>query len=228
MKVWFSDPMELLDKKRMFDIWPVPEQSVTERINATSRFVILASLIMFLIKRDIRIFYLALMVLTTLWGLYKLKMVTGMHHKRPSDSVEVDKKLRFALDDETCQAPTSDNPMGNVLLADYTTNPQRPPACWSESVSDQIDTTLTDTFAAGNSRSKAPMPDVQRRHAARQFTSTAVSRIPGDQTAFAELLYGKKNAPMFKDGSSSIGDPNFRGVQLEAFAGMGNDGNIRR
>jgi hypothetical protein len=53
-----------------------------------------------------------------------------------------------------------------------------------------------------------------------------VSKLPGDQTAFAEWLYGPKNGPMCKTDSKYC-NPNARGVQLEAFRGLGRDGDRR-
>lgn len=236
MTIWFNDPMQLFDSKQALDMWPDPSQSPAARINATSRFIIYSSIMLYLIKRDIRVFYLGLLTLMSLWLLYKFRIVSSVSSKRPTNITAVDepkstgKNVRFNLQDSepTCQLPTDNNPMGNVLLTDYTDNPTRQPACWAPSVEHDINEKLTNTFVPGNTRSRAPMPDVQRRAAARQFTPTAVTSIPGDQTAFAEWLYGKKNSPMFKDGSSPNGDPNFRGVQLEAFAGLNDDGNIRR
>jgi hypothetical protein len=61
---------------------------------------------------------------------------------------------------------------------------------------------------------------------ARQFVTAPVSRIPGDQTAFAEWCYGKKNGPICRT-NPELCNPNMRGVQLEAFAGVGYDGDKR-
>jgi len=71
------------------------------------------------------------------------------------------------------------------------------------------------------------MPKYLRNAMERQFVSNPVTNIPGDQTAFAEALYGKKNAPMCKS-DTRFCDPNARGVQLEAFSGLSSDGNIGR
>ena len=60
----------------------------------------------------------------------------------------------------------------------------------------------------------------------RQFVSNPVTTLSGDQTAFAEWLYGAKNGPMCKSGTGQC-DPNARGVQLEAFSGLGSNGDKR-
>ena len=75
-------------------------------------------------------------------------------------------------------------------------------------------------------RSRSSLPKYQRNGLARQFVSNPVTKIPGDQTAFAEWLYGPKNGPMCKS-NTRFCDPNARVVQLEAFAGIGPDGDIR-
>ena len=118
-----------------------------------------------------------------------------------------------------CQLPTADNPMANFLLGDNTI---RPPACFYPTVREQVDTGIS--FDAGRSRSA--MPAVQRNSVARQFVSQPVTTGVGDQTGFAEWCYGKKNAPMCRDDPSRC-DPNARGAQLEAFSGLGSDGNIQ-
>ena len=46
-----------------------------------------------------------------------------------------------------------------------------------------------------------------------------MTSIPGDQTAFAEWLYGGKGDDFCKT-DPSLCDPNARGVQLEAFSGL--------
>jgi len=70
------------------------------------------------------------------------------------------------------------------------------------------------------------MPEFQRNAYARQFVSGPVTSIPGDQTAFAEWLYGEKGAPMCKS-EGTMCNPNARGVQLEAFGGLDPTGDKR-
>jgi hypothetical protein len=70
------------------------------------------------------------------------------------------------------------------------------------------------------------MPKYLRNAAERQFISNPVTKIPGDQTAFAEWLYGPKNGPMCKS-DTQFCSPDARGVQLEAFAGLAPNGDKR-
>jgi hypothetical protein len=135
-------------------------------------------------------------------------------------------KEYFSGEGQLCQRPSKDNPMGNVLLSDYNDQPNRPGACLYENVQDDVMKYVENTFPVSNTRSRSALPEYQRRAAARQFISAPVSTIPGDQTAFAEWCYGKKNRPLCRD-DPSMCDPNARGVQPESFAGLDLSGTIR-
>ena len=54
--VWFDDPRQLVDDKQFLQFWPNSNQSPEDRINAASRFIIYASSLLYLIRRDARIF----------------------------------------------------------------------------------------------------------------------------------------------------------------------------
>ena len=123
----------------------------------------------------------------------------------------------------SCQRPTFDNPMGNVLLSDYIDRPNRPPACDYTTVQPMVKRLLDDTIPVDSGRSRSSMPEYQRNAAARQFVTTSVSTIPGDQTGFAEWCYGKKFSPQCRD-DQTFCDPNFRGAQMEAFGGLDSSG----
>ena len=127
---------------------------------------------------------------------------------------------------EVCQKPTKENPLGNVLMTDYTDAPNRLEACYYATAQPMIQKYSSDQLTFDMGRSRSTLPVHKKNAFERQFVSTAVSKIPGDQTKFAEWLYGAKNAPMCKSDGIQC-NPNARGVQLEAFAGIGNDGDVR-
>src|SRR5210317_910089 len=214
MKAWFDDPQQLVRADRVSQFWPNNDQTPEDRINAASRFVIYASCLIYLIRRDPRIFVLGATVLGVLYILYKSKMVKETYGMASSGRVN------------GCQMPTVDNPMGNVLITDYTDAPNRLEACYYPTVKPFVKSFLDDRIPYDAGRSRSAMPEYQRNAAARQFVTTAVSKIPGDQTAFAEWCYGPKNGPMCKS-DGGVCSPNARGVQLEAFGGIGYDGDKR-
>jgi hypothetical protein len=216
---WFNDPTQLFKSDRILSFWPTSQQDPATRINAATRFILYAACIIYLIKRDIRVFALAAMVLFVIFILYKKDMI-----KQPFARPIVSQDQSY---NPTCQRPTFDNPMGNVLLSDYIDQPNRPPACDYSTVRKQVKHYLDDTIPYDAGRSRSAMPEFQRNAAARQFVTTSASTIPGDQTGFAEWCYGKKNRPMCQD-DPSMCDPNARGVQLEAFGGLYASGDRRR
>ena len=54
MSTVFEDPMQLVKADKVTEFWPNNSQSSDERINATARFIIYATCIIYLIKRDAR------------------------------------------------------------------------------------------------------------------------------------------------------------------------------
>jgi hypothetical protein len=210
MKTWFTDPQELIKSEKVLDFWPTSDQLPSERINAASRFIIYATCVLYLTKRDPRVFVLGGTVLSILYVMYKAKMV----------------KEYYSVDETECQLPTKENPMGNVLMTDYTDAPNRLQACYYPTVKPLMQNILDDRIPYDSGRSRSPLPQYQQNAADRQFITMPVSSIPGDQTGFAEWCYGKKNAPMCK-GDPRQCSPDARGVQLEAFAGLDSSGDIR-
>jgi hypothetical protein len=214
MKAWFEDPQQLIRSDQVTQFWPNNSQTPEDRINAASRFVIYACSVIYLIRRDPRIFVLGGTVLCVLYVLYKSKMVKETY------GVSVNG------DDMNCQMPTPDNPMANVLITDFTDAPNRLEACYSSSVKPFIKRYVDDRIPYDAGRSRSPLPVYQRNAVSRQFVSTAVSKIPGDQTKFAEWCYGSKNGPICRT-NPEMCSPDARGVQLEAFGGLDISGDTR-
>jgi hypothetical protein len=167
-----------------------------------------------LINRDIRVIVLALLALTALFLMYKSGQVKDDTSTSPYSPVE------------TCQQPTADNPLGNVLLSDYTDNPARPEACWYPSVKSKVAEYLDNTVMYGPARTRSPTAEYQRKAFSRQFMTGPVSSIPGDQTGFAEWCYGKKFSPQCRNDPKNC-DADYWGAQTSAFAGIDSAGNPR-
>ena len=56
MTSWFDDPKQLIRTDKVLNFWPSSTQSSEERVNSAARFIIYATCIIYLIKRDVRIF----------------------------------------------------------------------------------------------------------------------------------------------------------------------------
>ena len=121
MKVWFDDPQQLTKSDEVLQFWPNKEQTPEDRINAASRFIIYATCIIYVSRRDPRIFVLGGTILSVLYVMYKSKMIKEGYG------------ISVTGDERGCHMPTADNPMGNVLMTDYTDAPNRLEACYRPS-----------------------------------------------------------------------------------------------
>lgn len=214
MSSWFQDPKQLVDDKKVLEFWPTNVQSSADRVNAGSRFIIYAASVHYLIKRDVRIFVLAA---TALGVLYVMER-SGMVKEGVARGVEYYENIG-----DVCQRPSRDNPMANVLIGD---DPNRNQACSYPSVRADADAFVVGETPFGPARSRSALPKYQQNALSRQFVTAPVSTVGGDQTGFAEWLYGKKGAPMCKS-DGGVCNPNARGTQLEAFAGLQPNGDRR-
>ena len=212
MKAWFDEPQQLISADQVAQFWPTSEQTPEDRVNAASRFVIYVCCIIYLIRRDPRVFVLGATVLGVIYVLYKSKMVKETYG--------------ISTEGARCQMPTEDNPMGNVLITDFTDAPNRLEACYYSSVKPFVQSYTSDRIPYDSGRSRTALPKYLRNGMERQFVSNPVTKIPGDQTAFAEWLYGPKNGPMCKS-DGRFCNPNARGAQLEAFGGLYRSGDRR-
>ena len=217
MTSWFDKPTELFRGDKITSFWPNNKQTGAERINSSTRFVLYTSCVLYVINRDIRIIVMALLLIVVLFILYK----TGTIKDTGSAPI-----MGGGEEASNCQRPTSDNPLGNVLLSDYSDNPNRPEACWYPTVKPQVEDLLDNTVLYGPARTRSPAAKYQRKAFARQFITGPVSSIPGDQTAFAEWCYGKKFSPQCRNDPKNC-DADYWGVQSEAFSGVDSAGNPR-
>lgn len=213
--VWFKDLSQLFRNDKILKFWPNNKQSSAERINASTRFIMYTAAILYAMRRDPRILALAIMVIMVIYILYKGNMV-----REGSATPVFSHETNYKPD---CQLPTKENPMANYIIGDPM---DRSPACYYPTVKNLVKEKLDDTIPYDCGRSRCALPKYQKNAAARQFVSTPVTTAGGDQTEFAEWCYGKKFKPMCRDDPSQC-DPNFRGAQLEAFAGLDSSGNAR-
>jgi hypothetical protein len=171
--IWFKNPQILFDKARLLEFWPSQNQTAYERVNATTRFVLYATLLVYASNDDPRVFILTAMSLLVMFVLYKGNVIEGLSEPR-SD----------------CQKPTKDNPMANYLLGDDPSYAQQAP--WYPSMKEEV-----------QNEWKAIHPFERKRDAERPFYTTAASSWPNDQAAFTNAAFGKPFAPMCRDDPAS-------------------------
>ena len=85
----------------------------------------------------------------------------------------------------SCTRSTPQNPFANVLLTDYTDNPDRPPACDYDSMKQDV----RHNFNRGLIRDAGDV--FEKENSQRQYFTTPVTTTYPDVQAFAQFCYGK-------------------------------------
>jgi hypothetical protein len=185
------DPKELFRSDKLLEFWPTARQNAKDRVAATTRFIIYASCIIYLIKRDSRVFALGALVLAILYYLFISKMIPDGNVRPAYGDARQIGPFRGEV-----QMPSESNPMGNVLISDYTDKPDRPSAAWFPSVRGEV-----------NAEWAKIHPFENQWDAQHNFYTTASTTIPNDQTGFAQAAYGKPFSPMCHDQGGSACNP---------------------
>jgi len=228
MASWFEDPKQLVRVDKVHEFWPSKSQTSADRVNASARFIIYATCIIYLIKRDPRIFVLGATALGVLYIMEKSDMV----REEPNNSLEVqeaaiqqkvNKPSEYNNIGKPCTTPTLDNPMGNVLMSDYVDRPDRPQSCYYPKVKNMVNDYITGDIKYGPARSRSSMPEYQRNALSRQFISMPDTSL--GNTPHYEFIHGKRGNTCRQN--PLLCNPNARGVQLEAFAGLAPNGDAR-
>ena len=214
MTSWFEDPKQLVRVDKVHEFWPSKTQTSADRVNASARFIIYASCIIYLIRRDPRIFVLGGTALGVLYIMEKSNMV--------KDTTTVPEPEYNNIGKE-CSMPTKDNPMGNVLMSDYVDRPDRPQSCHYPTVKTNVNNYITSDIKYGPARSRSSMPEYQRNALSRQFVSMPDTSL--GNTPYYEFIHGKRGDTCRQN--PIMCNPNARGAQLEAFAGLSPNGDAR-
>lgn len=185
------NPAEIFQTNKLLQFWPTADQSARERFQATVRFVIYATCIVYLIKRDPRVFALGALVCSIAYYMYVSNMMSDGKLRPTQGDARTPNGLRGAV-----TLPTRQNPMMNPLLTDIVDNPDRPSAAWYPSVRAEIAKQWSQIH-----------PFERQRDAERNFYTVPGSTIPNDQTAFAYGAYGKPFAPKCLDQGGEACDP---------------------
>jgi hypothetical protein len=185
------DPKEIFKTSDLMKFWPTATQSADERVSATTRFVLYAMCIVYIINRDPRIFALGGIALAILYYMWTSNMVKDGNMRSTIGDAR-----RSSVFRSNVTLPTVENSMGNVLLSDYVDNPDRPAAAWYPSVRTQVQQAWSQIH-----------PFERQRDAERNFYTMPASTIPNDQTGFAQAAYGKPFAPKCHDQGGASCDP---------------------
>lgn len=172
--VWFKTPADLIDPSKSNQLLPTETMSIEEQHNSFMRFVLVFSVLIFLINKNPKVVFIPLFggILSVI--LFNTKDISGVEKFEKTDER-----------DYGCTKPSANNPFMNVLVSDYKDEPNKEKACdvTSEKVKDQMSTLFTnDLFRS--------VDDIfDKNYSYRQFYTTPNTTIPNDQESFAKWLY---------------------------------------
>jgi hypothetical protein len=186
--IWYRDIKAFLfNKDTIFDIIPDKSQTLVEQLNNVMRFTIYFTIIVLIVKQDVRVLFFIVFAGIITWMIYT------QYDAKNSDKIKLYDKLGIAEDfyNKACVKPTKDNPFMNVSPIDYADFPNRPKAC-------SIQDSSADTarlFEQGLHREE---DDVYNKSASdRQYFTMPFTTIPNDRGSFTDWLY--KTGPTFKE-----------------------------
>ena len=215
-KFWMNDPSILINKEHIFQLWPMSFMSFNEKLNSLSRLIIIFSLMGGLIFRSIKAITTGIVVLFLI-ALLKAGSISNLTEGFSSleDAEEGNENMdKEEIDDIKIQVssykkPTSNNPLGNVLLTEIYDNPERkpaPPAFYhgmDEEIKNKTKEMIKEINKSNVDIEKKLFQDLGNNtvfdYSMRNFYSTANTEIPNDQNAFTKFLYGDMKST--KDGT---------------------------
>jgi hypothetical protein len=166
-----------------------------QKLNAIMRFSLYFSLLLFIVKRNILVWYFAVFIA------FVTIFMNEFYVKNQKLQKELYQKINVIYDDKKdkfCALPSKENPFMNVLMNEYTEFPNRPGACdlSNRKVKDKAE----DYFNEGLYKS---VDDIwSRKTNSRNWHTVPVTTIPNDRDSFTNWLYGS-NKKSCKEGNNN-------------------------
>jgi hypothetical protein len=200
-KYWYETPAILFSKDRAIEFIPTKDMNNYEKLNAISRFFIYLGILLFLVFRNYLVLFIPIIALTLITIIWHNDATLHQENvaqfdQRVKETFGIAKDTLIDIDPlgNVCQRPNPHNPFMNVLISDYVTNPQRPPAC---SLTDPfINDEMTKHFEYNLYRNVDDVWD--RNNSQREYYTMPSTTIPNDRETFQKWLY--KLPAVCKDG----------------------------
>lgn len=185
---WLENPKILFHKKHMLEFWPYESMSYNQKLNATTRFLILVSLLGYMTLNN----YLVL-----LFGVILILLIVFIHNYYKREGKESMMNMK-ELREEDNEKLTSHNPLYNVLLTDYTDNVDKKPARkhYDEKTEEHINNQVKNFVLENNKDNKDigkifnnVVNNLDFEKSMRQFHMNPSTTIPNSQDDFLKYCY---------------------------------------
>jgi hypothetical protein len=184
-KFWLNNPKILFHKDKLLEVWPYSHMNYNEKMNATTRFIIYASLLGYIFLNNYLILLLGVVMVVSLVFIYN-------HNK-----VESFESVNFGSQDEGKH--TSKNPLYNVLNSDYVDNVNKEKLKdeYNENKEAEINHQTKQFIYEANKENKDIgkifknlSDELNFESSMRQFHINPSTTIPNDQSDFLNYCYG--------------------------------------
>jgi len=196
---WTTDPTILFNSEHINQIYPKEKMSVEEKINAISRLIIILTFLGYLITQTVKIVITGVITLGVLVLLYNVRNRGNLNKTKVVEGFSSVNPKYYDLMKPNFTSPSENNPLMNVLLTDIADNPMRKQAAPSFNKEvEKIINNKTQQFISSEFKD----PNIDQRlfrdlgdafefdQSMRTFYATPNTKIPNDQTSFADFLYG--------------------------------------
>lgn len=183
-RIWYKDPVGFITENNIARFLPSTDMNFVEQLNAMLRFTIYFSIVVYILKQDVNIFFIPIFMAVFTFFVYTVD------RKNKKDEFDVLEKMGLRREkyngNRLCVKPSDHNPFMNVLMSDYAENPKRPSACTLSGVTKHE---IKDKFDRSLYRD---VDDIFHKKASdRQFYTMPSTTIPNDSMAYANWLYNQ-------------------------------------
>ena len=178
-KIWIKDIEILFREDKLKDFIPFDTISDNEKINAITRFSIYFALILYVLKDDIRYFYIPLLTFTVIYFLYNANTTNERIEQIDDSYLELKpRKVNYKL-------PTKHNPFMNLNITDYGTPKMSKPALKGKKVNKDVSTYFDRMYKNTD--------DLHEKETfLRQYYTMPVTTVPDNRIKFAKWCYRGK------------------------------------
>jgi hypothetical protein len=197
---WIEDPNILISE---MNFWPIPTMNKPDKFNSISRFIILLTIVGYIIMPNSTILVTGTVTLSIIILLYYLKQPTKEEFNTLLSPPSISSQ------ETTKSTPT--NPLSNIELPEIQFNPKRKEAQLAYG-KEQEKTINKNTKKMVMETSFPDDPDLEKKlfkdlgdeiefdRSMHNFYTTPNTKIPNDQDKFAQFCYG--DMPSCKEGNA--------------------------
>jgi hypothetical protein len=196
---WFENPNIIFNSKYITEFYPIESMTTNQKLNAITRTVLIAIIIMFLFTKKLRVLLIGIITIVSIYLYHNsLTKKEGFHFDTPA--LEVLNDYDAVVSPKTFDTPEASNPFSNVMIPDYDYNPQKKPAppSFNQNVNKEILEKAKQMVVEQNpgqpNIADKLFTDLGEQFVFEQslqpFYTTASSTIPNDQGGFADFCYG--------------------------------------